>query len=1244
MYLPRSVVLTAIRYNSFIRVIRCTYHNSLYSPQFAVLTIIRCTYHNPLYILIQHNTFYILHFTFYISTPLANPMRLSKLKLTGFKSFVDPTTLSFPSDRVGVVGPNGCGKSNVIDAVRWVMGESSAKQLRGASMSDVIFNGSRTRQAIDQASIELVFEDVNIPQYPEHSEIAIKRQITRKGQSTYFLNGARCRRKDITNIFLGTGLGPRSYAIIEQGMISRLIEAKPEELRVFLEEAAGISKYKERRKETEQRMHHTRENLVRLDDVRNELAKQLDKLKKQAKQAEKFQELKNSERLLKAQLQALRWHTLDTAVQEQQQYIEQQNAISEKDLAALQDFDSTHKQQREAQAIAQNTLNEAQARFYEIESEISRLEQAIQHVNERREQLQGDLEQLETTRDEAKRTFDSDEQQVANLATEIAETETESEAKLEAEKLAEQSLHEAEEQLREWQYTWDKFNQRVAEPTQRAQIERARMENLEQRLEENKQRLFRLDEEGKDLDVKALERTLSLLEAEITKVKTVLEAADATLNTHHEAVLKLREMTEHQSTQLHEQQLEAHKLNGRLASLQALQEAALGKSDAELIAWLQAQGLHDTPRLAQSLQVDAGWERAVEIVLGARLQALCIEDMAALQAPLENPPQGELAVFEKIPLAKGSREGLAKEGRGGILLDKVQAPWPLSTLLTGVLVADTLSEAYNMRDKLAAHESVMTPQGLWLGPNWLHSQQGTDERAGMLAREHEINDLTAQLTLLNETVQTLSNALEQQRATLHEHENQREQAQLRVNEIRQQLSQLESQHGGKQAHIEHIKAQLQRIANDRAELTEQLSKDKQDLQTTSDKLHAALEEMGRLADEREDLTRKRDLSQETVAQTSQTWQAAKDERHKVEVRLESLRTDHARLQQGIERLKTQLEQLTEQHHELQQNLEKQIAPLDGLGRELTNFQHKRTEAEGALNQAKQTVEHLEAALSDYEGERRRLETRCNGLRTAIEQARMECQANEVRRQTLEEQLAETEFSPIALLGDLPEYADEESWEAQIEAVERKLQRIGSVNMAALEEYEEESKRKQYLDDQAEDLNNALNSLENAIKTIDKETRTRFKETLDKVNGFLETMFPRLFGGGEASLQLTGDDILKAGVTIMARPPGKRNTHIHLLSGGEKALTAIALVFAIFELNPAPFCMLDEVDAPLDDSNVGRFCTLVKAMSERVQFIFISHNKITMEIADQLIGVTMQEAGVSRLVAVDIDMAVDMVKV
>ena len=401
--------------------------------------------------------------------------------------------------------------------------------------------------------------------------------------------------------------------------------------------------------------------------------------------------------------------------------------------------------------------------------------------------------------------------------------------------------------------------------------------------------------------------------------------------------------------------------------------------------------------------------------------------------------------------------------------------------------------------------------------------------------------------------------------------------------------------------------------------------------------------MGDLADEREDLTRERDLSQEILIQNRQSLQLAKDERHKTEVRLESLRTDYARLQQGIVRLQAQLEQFKEQSYELQENIKKHVSPIKALQEELEETQHQRTEIEEALTQAKQTVVHLEASLSDYQGERQAIESRSNELRSNIDKLRMECQANQVRRQTLEEELAKTEYSHIALLGDLPEYADETSWEAQIEAVKQKLEKIGSVNMAALEEYETEMERKQYFDNQADDLNKALDSLTHVIKKIDNETRTRFKQTIDQVNDFLQNMFPRLFGGGEASLELTENDILKAGVTIMARPPGKRNTHIHLLSGGEKALTAIALVFAIFELNPAPFCMLDEVDAPLDDSNVGRFCTLVKAMSERVQFIIISHNKITMEISEQLIGVTMQEAGVSRLVAVDIDMAVNMIK-
>ncbi|HHB91592.1 MAG TPA: chromosome segregation protein SMC [Thioploca sp.] len=1164
-------------------------------------------------------------------------MRLSKLKLTGFKSFVDYTTLAFPSNRIGVVGPNGCGKSNVIDAVRWVMGESSAKQLRGSSMSDVIFNGSRNRKAIEQASIELVFENVNVPQYPQQSEIAVKRQISRKGQSVYFINGVRCRRKDITDLFLGTGLGPRSYAIIEQGTISRLIEARPEELRVFFEEAAGISKYKERRKETELRMRHTRENLTRLEDLQNELDKQLAKLKRQAKQATKFQELKKSHHLLKAQLQAIRWHALDIAVQDQQQYIDEQVAVLEKDLLSLQDFDSTHKQQRKAQNIAQSTLTEAQNNFHIIDTAITKLEQNILHANERCEQLQFDLEQVERLQTETSQTLNSDKQQLVKLETNLVDTEALLTIKLESEAMAEQSLQESQNQLEEWQYNWDAFNQRSAEPTQRAQIERARTENLEQRLEQNKQRLQRLQQENDNLDIIELEQVVADLETKIANVKTDLMQAENILTKHYEEVTKLRSITENQSSQLQEQQAEVHKLNGRLASLETLQESALGTNDNDLNAWLQSYGLHDVPRLAQSIKVEAGWEIAVEIVLGTKLQALCIEDMTILQEALLNPPAGKLSLFE-IPHHIENNEN----NTTSLLLNKIQAPWPLSSLLAGVRVADDIKTACQIRKQLAEHESVITSTGLWFGSQWLYSQQEVDENAGILARKQEITKITTKLDSLNVTVQQLTTELEQNRIALYAQENSREQAQQQFNVTQRQEADLQSKHSGKQVQLEHSKAQLQRLNKEQYELTQQISQDEIDLQTTRDKLHTALEEMEILADERDDLTQQRDLYQETVAQTSQIWQSIKDERHKIEVKLESLRTDQSRLQQGIERLQNQLEQLSEQNYDLQQSLIKQSEPLDDMETELLAYQHKKTEAEEILTQAKQTYEHLEATLNDYDGERHRLEAKCTELRADIEQAKMECQANEVRRQGLDEQLAEMEFGPVALLADLPEYADEKSWHAQIEAVERKLEKLGSVNLAALDEFEEQAERKQKLDEQTDDLNKAMQALENAIKTIDRETKTRFKETIDKVNVFLQDMFPRLFGGGEANIQLIGDDILKAGVTIMAHPPGKRNTNIHLLSGGEKALTAIALVFAIFKLNPAPFCMLDEVDAPLDDTNVGRFCALVKAMSETVQFIFISHNKITMEIADQLIGVTMQEAGVSRLVTVDVDMAVSMI--
>ena len=1165
-------------------------------------------------------------------------MRLSKIKLTGFKSFVDATTLSFPSYRVGIVGPNGCGKSNIIDAVRWVMGESSAKHLRGAAMTDVIFTGSHTRKPVEQATIELVFAEVNIPQYPPNADIAVKRQLSRDGQSVYFINGVRCRRKDITELFLGTGLGPRSYAIIEQGMISRLIEAKPEELRVLLEEAAGITKYKERRKETEQRMQHTRENLARLDEVRNELNKQVDKLKKQARQAEKYQELKQAEHLLKAQLQALRWYALDNTVQEQQENIAEQAAVLEKNLLALQQFEQTHQRQREAQILAHHTLTEAQNRYYEVDSEVQRLEQTLQHVQERYEQFQWDLEQLDNRWEEIQQTLTLDEQQLAQLVTEIQAKALEFAQQQAAEQVAHQAVQAIETQLQTWQSLWDEFNQRAATPTQQAQVEKTRLQNLELRLAQNQQRLLRLEEEERRLDIASVEYALSQLEPKIAALEVELAAAQTTLTTYQQAVQPGREVVHQLTQRLHEQQAQVHKLNGRLASLEVLQEAALGKNNASLNAWLQTHGFEQVSRLASHLQVATGWEKAVEVVLANYLQALCVEDLSQVSSLLATPPPGSLTFFAtQIPIKSNHSASVPT------LLDKVQAPWALTNLLAGVRIAETLAAAEQLRTQLNAQESVITPQGIWLGCNWVYSQQEMHESTGLIAREQAIQQLTLQLNDLNAVIEQLATELEDQRLNLQAQEYHREQAQQQVTDIHQQLAQLQTQQSAKHARLEQLYLQSQRLSAERWELTEQISDDNQDLDATQRALHAALATMAKLADERDALTQQRELLQTNVIPARQTWQTVRENRHQLEIKLESLRTEQNRLQQGIQRLIKQREQLAEQQAELQTQIDQQADPITAGEAELADYQQQRSYAEEALLQAKQTVAHLEAAVGDYEGEHQGLESACQALRTALEQARLECQANQVRRQTLEEQLREQQWSPVALVADLPEYADEASWQAQIAAVERKLEQLGAVNLAAMAEFKEQAERKQYLDQQAADLEQALQLLADAIKTIDRETRNRFKQTIDKINHYLQNMFPRLFGGGEAYLRLTEDDILKAGVTVMAQPPGKRNTHIHLLSGGEKTLTAIALVFAIFELNPAPFCMLDEVDAPLDDTNVSRFGTLVKTMSERVQFIFISHNKITMEIADQLIGVTMQEPGVSRIVAVDIDMAVNMVK-
>ncbi len=1164
-------------------------------------------------------------------------MRLSKLKLSGFKSFVDPTTVHFPSALTGVVGPNGCGKSNVIDAVRWVMGESSAKHLRGDSMADVIFNGSTARKPVAQASVELVFDNSDGGlggQWAKYNEISIRRQVTRDGQSSYFLNGTRCRRRDITDIFLGTGLGPRSYSIIEQGMISRLIEAKPEELRIFLEEAAGISKYKERRRETENRIRHTKENLSRLDDLRDEIEKQLEKLKRQARSAERFKELREQERRVKAELLALRYQALHEESADRRKRIQENETALEAVMAELRAVEAELEKGREAQVEATDAFNEVQSRFYALGSEVARIEQAIQHGKETRRAQQEELEKTEQAWNEVQAHIKVDSQRLEQLAKELAENTPARDAARQRADASRARREQAEQAMQAWQGEWDSFNARANETTQTAQVERTRIDHLERQLNQLKQRQERIEQEQRQLDSAALEREIEELEQRAAERQQAATALQEQLEALRARIDELRESTRNQQRELNQAQGEQQDIRGRLASLQALQQAALGENEGEVRQWLQAQGLEDAPRLAKQLDVDSGWERAVETALGFYLEAVCVEGSDAVAATLADLGQGALSL---VDTAAGVTAQAA--GDGVPLMRKVRAPWPLDSLLAGVYAAGTLDEALQLRTRLAAHESVITRDGIWVGPGWLRVARDADGTSGVLEREKEINGLQEQLEARQKLISELESALEAGRADLQQAEARREELQVEANRAHREFSDARAQFDARRTRLEQIHKRNEALLREASEIAAQQAEDTRAVDEARARLHEALAAIDTLADEREQRAAQRERLRSALDEARREAQRDRDQAHELELRYQSMHTEQETTRQNLERMRGQQGHLHKRREELRQALADGEAPLKQLGEELETSLAQRHEVETELADRRRALEAVEHKLREDEQKRHRKEHEAQQLRERLNQEKLHWQEIKVRGETLLEQIAESGFELAQLIEEMAGDATVEAWEQEAEALATRIARLGPINLAAIEEYEEQSERKKYLDAQHEDVTKALETLENAIRKIDRETRTRFKETFDKVNSGLQAMFPRLFGGGHAYLELTGEDLLDTGVTVMARPPGKRNSTIHLLSGGEKALTAVALVFSIFELNPSPFCMLDEVDAPLDDANVGRFCDMVKEMSERVQFIFITHNKITMDLANQLTGVTMHEPGVSRLVAVDVDEAV-----
>ena len=1162
-------------------------------------------------------------------------MRLKHVKLAGFKSFVDPTTVTFPGNRCAVVGPNGCGKSNIIDAVRWVMGESSAKQLRGESLTDVIFNGSNTRKPTVVASIELVFDNSDRRiggEYAAYSEIAIRRQVNREAQSTYYLNGTKCRRRDILDIFLGTGFGPRSYSIIEQGMISQLVEAKPDDLRTYLEEAAGISKYKERRRETENRIRHTQENLDRLNDLREELERQLAHLKRQARAAERFRELKEEERRLTAELHGLMLTAQDAELEQRQARISELETLVEQVTAERQGAETATVTAREQREESNEQFNEVQGRFYRLGAEIARLEEAIQFNEERVRQLAQDLETVQQRRSEAARQLEMDDGEIARLRGELETVTPQVEEATENDRAAAEALQALEADEQRWQASWEAFSGRAAENQRTAEVQASRVEHLGQVLQRLRARSAQLEADEQGVPVVPGAEVATLAEG-ITQLEADLRAHDVDLDRCLNDLAAAREDLLLKEQVLEDGRGEVQNLRHELASLQAVQQAALGRDYSETAGWLEEQGLAGAQRLGESLAVVPGWEQAVETVLASDLQALQVPNAAVYVDALASLPAGEVTLLEGTCAPEQENADLPT------LASLVRSDGvSLGGLLAGILVADSVETALAHRRKLAAGQSIITRSGLWFGPDWLRMSRREGDASGVIERGQLLEELTLQVEEAEKSLAELQGGAQAGRDRVTQLESERARLQERLAQLNAELGKLRTDHGVHQVRMEEADARRRRMAQEREELAGQIAAEQERLDASRGELTRLEVERETMAGERATLTENRDAATAALTVARQRARETRDAFHNLNGQAQNLRSRLTASETARERLVAQRSELDEREASLRAGIETSNTPIPELRQELETQLASRHTVEQELATVRARLDELDGQIRKLEADRNGADGRLTDVRGKLETARVERQGVVVSRQNTQEQFDATGFELAMIRAELAEDASVPVWRESLEKLGQRITRLGPINLAAIEEFDQQSERKVYLDAQYEDLTTALETLQAAIRKIDKETRSRFKETFDAVNTRLGELFPKVFGGGHAYLELTGEDLLDTGVSLMARPPGKRNASVHLLSGGEKAMTAVALIFAIFQLNPSPVCLLDEVDAPLDDSNVVRFANLIKDMSADVQFVVITHNKITMEMADHLMGVTMHEPGVSRLVSVDVEEA------
>nr|WP_284503079.1 chromosome segregation protein SMC [Caballeronia sp. GAWG1-1] len=1164
-------------------------------------------------------------------------VRLTSIKLAGFKSFVDPTHFQVPGQLVGVVGPNGCGKSNIIDAVRWVLGESRASELRGESMQDVIFNGSTARKPGSRASVELIFDNGDgraAGQWSAYGEIAVKRVLTRDGTSSYYINNLPARRRDIQDIFLGTGLGPRAYAIIGQGMIARIIEAKPEELRVFLEEAAGVSKYKERRRETENRLHDTRENLTRVEDIVRELGANLEKLEAQAVVATKYKDLQAEGEEKQRLLWLLRKNEAGNEAERQQRAIRDAQIELEAQTARLREVEAQLETLRVAHYSASDAMQGAQGALYEANGEVSRLEAEIRFIVESRNRVQAQIAALNAQREQWQMQAQKARDEIETASEALAEGEEKAVIARENAAAKHDELPALEARWRDAQTHLNEERAGIARAEQALKLEAAHQRNADQQLQQLQQREERLRTESKGLDAPD-EAQLEELRMQLAEHEEVQSEAQARLADAQETVPRLDAERRVAQERVQAESAQNHQLEARLAALRQLQESV--QTEGKIQPWLDKHELGALPRLWKKLHVEAGWEAALESVLRERLAALEVSNLDWIKAFAADAPPAKLAFYS--PPVAGKPLDTPQGLRPLLSLVRIDDPGLRAVLnewLATTFIADDIGQALAARTQLPEGGAFIVKAGHVVTRVGVQLYAADSEQSGMLARSQDIENLTRQVraqALLADEAK--ANAVRAEAAhtqgsqTLADARAAAERATQRVHALQLDVLKLAQAHERYTQRSTQIGEELEEIV---AQIEEQRA-----LRAESE---AAFEhhdtELAQLQARFED-------NQMAFEALDETLTAARQELRELERAASDAGFAARGLAAKIEEYKRNIDTAHDQSERVAASLEDARAELETINEQtaqtgLQDALEVRAAREEALHAARVELDDLTARLRASDEQRLLAERSLQPLRDRINELQLKEQAARISGEQFVEQLQAAGVDEAELQAKLTPDMKPSYLQGEVTRLNNAITALGPVNMAALEELVAATERKQFLDAQSADLNDAIGTLEDAIQRIDQETRALLQGTFDEVNRHFGELFPRLFGGGQAKLIMTGDEILDAGVQVMAQPPGKKNSTIHLLSGGEKALTATALVFAMFQLNPAPFCLLDEVDAPLDDANTERFANLVRAMSVKTQFLFISHNKIAMEMAQQLIGVTMQEQGVSRIVAVDMESA------